>query len=78
MGAPEPARRSRLAPWSAMGEWEFRHLYLPRGTSRSEARRVLTDHAEYGHWELDRLRLFADGSRRVRLRRKVIRVVRTA
>ena len=61
-----------------MGEWEFRHLYLPRGTSRSEARRVLTDHAEYGHWELDRLRLFADGSRKVRLRRRVIRVARTA
>jgi hypothetical protein len=63
---------------SAMGEWEYQHLFLPRGTSRSAARRLLTDHAEYGHWELARLRLFPDGSRRVVLRRKVIRVARTA
>ena len=63
---------------AGMGEWEYQHLFLPRGTSRSAARRLLTDHAEYGHWELARLRLFPDGSRRVVLRRKVIRVVRTA
>ena len=61
-----------------MGDYEYQQLYLPRGTTRGEARRLLTDHAEYGHWELARLRLFADGSRRVWLRRKVIRVVRTA
>ena len=61
-----------------MTTYEFRTLYLPRGTSRSAALRILTDEAEYGHWELDRLRLFADGSRRVRLRRRVIRAVRTA
>jgi hypothetical protein len=60
-----------------MGEWEFQNLYLPRGTSRRAATRVLTDQAEYGHWELARLRLFADGSRRVTLRRKVIKAVRT-
>jgi hypothetical protein len=61
-----------------MTTYEFRTLYLPRGTSRSAAHRILTDEAEYGHWELDRLRLFADGSRRVRLRRRVIRAVRPA
>ena len=61
-----------------MTTYEFRTLYLPRGTSRSAALRILTDEAEHGHWELDRLRLFADGSRRVRLRRRVIRAVRTA
>jgi hypothetical protein len=61
-----------------MGEWEYRHLFLPRGTSRGAARRLLTEHAEYGHWELARLRLHADGSRRVVLRRRVIRVARTA
>jgi hypothetical protein len=60
-----------------MGEWEFRYLYLPRGTSRGAATRLLTDHAEYGHWELARLRLSADGSRRVTLRRKIIKAVRT-
>jgi hypothetical protein len=74
--APERSR-----PWvtmAPMGEYEFRHLYLPRGTTRGAATRLLTDHAEYGHWELLRLRLFADGSRRATLRRRVIRVARTA
>ena len=61
-----------------MGDYEYQRLYLPRGTTRGEARRLLTDHAEYGHWELARLRLFADGSRHVWLRRRVIRAVRTA
>jgi Family of unknown function (DUF5703) len=63
---------------NSMGEYEYQHLYLPRGTSRGAARRVLTDHAEYGHWELARLRLFPDGSRRVVLRRRVIKAIRTA
>ena len=61
-----------------MAEYEYRQLFLPRGTSRKAAHRLLTDEAEYGHWELDRLRLYADGTRRVVLRRRVIRVVRTA
>ena len=60
-----------------MAEYETQQIYLPRGTSRGEARRVLTEHAEYGHWELSRLRLYPDGSRRVWLRRRVIRVMRT-
>jgi len=52
-------------------------VYLPRDMTRDAARRGLTDHAEYGHWELSRLRLYADGSRKVTLRRKVIRAIRT-
>ena len=60
-----------------MAEYEYQHLYLPRGTSRNTARQLLTAHAEYGHWELDRLRLYPDGSRRVLLRRRIIRQVRT-
>ena len=59
-----------------MPEYEFQDLYVPRGVSRNDTRRMLTDHAEYGHWELDRLRLYPDGSRRVRLRRRIIRQVR--
>ena len=66
-GASGGRRDLAVAQWVAMGEWEYQHLYLPRGTSRGAARRLLTDHAEYGHWELARLRLFADGSRRVLL-----------
>ncbi|MCM2418475.1 MULTISPECIES: DUF5703 family protein [Streptomyces] len=59
-----------------MPEYEFTEMYVPRGVSRKDATRLLTDHAEYGHWELDRLRLYPDGSRRVRLRRRIIRQVR--
>lgn len=60
-----------------MLDYSYLELYLPRGTSREVARQVLTEHAELGSWELDRLRLYPDGSRRVRLRRKVIRAIRT-
>jgi len=60
-----------------MAEYSYLVLYLPRGTSRDAARRILTDHAEYGDWELARLRLNADGSRKATLRRQVIRGVRT-
>jgi hypothetical protein len=49
---------------------EYQRLYLPPGTTRRVATEVLTLHAHYGEWELDRLRLFPDGSRRVILRRR--------
>ena len=58
-------------------EYEFRRLRLPRSLPRSSVRRLLSEQAEYGGWELDRLRLFPDGSRRVTLRRRIIRVRRT-
>ena len=51
-------------------ELEYQRLYLPPGTTRRVATEVLTLHAHYGEWELDRLRLFPDGSRRVVLRRR--------
>lgn len=60
------------------GDYEYRLLTIPRGMSRAEARRVIAEHAEYGHWELARVRLYMGGVRRVWLRRKIIRVVRTA
>ena len=61
-----------------MAEYEISQIHLPRGTTRAEARRVLTDMAEYDKWELARLRLYPDGSRRIWLRRRVMRVARTA
>ena len=60
-----------------MAEYSYLVLNLPRDMSRDAARRLLTDHAEYGRWELSRMRLYADGSRKATLRRKVIRAVRT-
>jgi len=56
-----------------MVEYSYLVLTLPRGTSRDAARRILADHAEYGHWELAKLRIAADGSRTATLRRKIIR-----
>lgn len=58
-------------------DYEYRLLTLPRGTPRSDVRRMLAEHAEYGHWELARVQLMMTGVRRVWLRRRIIRVVRT-
>jgi hypothetical protein len=54
-------------------EYEFEKLTLPRDLSRNVVTRLLVDRAEHGGWELDRLRIAHDGSRRVILRRKIIR-----
>jgi hypothetical protein len=60
-----------------MGEFEYKRFDLPRQMSRNAARRLLTDEAEYRGWELARVRLFADGTRHIELRRRIIRVART-
>ncbi|GAA2727989.1 DUF5703 family protein [Cellulomonas aerilata] len=68
------AGRAR-SEWAAGGgQYEYRVLTIPRDTSRNDARRLLTEQAEYGRWELARTRLFAGGERKVWLRRKIIRV----
>ena len=54
-------------------EYEFEKLVIPRDHSRSFVTRLLVDRAEHGGWELDRVRISADGTRRVVLRRKIIR-----
>jgi len=72
---PVPPLLDDLPP--ASGDYEYRLLTLTRGTSRAEVRRILTEHAEYGHWELARVHLQMNGTRRIWLRRKIIRVVRT-
>jgi hypothetical protein len=76
----DPAQRVlptslREIPISA--EYEYRMFTLPRGTGRSEARKLLTDHAEYGRWELDRVQTTWGGGRRILLRRRIMRVERT-
>ena len=55
-------------------DFEFRRLAVPRTVGRSTLRQMLSAEAESGGWELDRLRLFTDGTRRVVLRRRIIRV----
>lgn len=59
-------------------EWEFEQVVFPREFSRNVVTRMLVDRAEYGGWELDRLRITPDGTRSAILRRKIIRAVRTA
>jgi phage gp46-like protein len=54
-------------------EYEFERITLSRQLSRNVVARLLTDRAEHGGWELDRLRMFPDGTRKVVLRRKIIR-----
>lgn len=61
-----------------MAEYEYRVLSFGRGVTRSEIRRALTDHAEYGHWELHRTRIYLGGVTRTWLRRKIIRAPRPA
>ncbi len=54
-------------------EWEFERLTISRELSRNAVTRLLVERAEHGGWELDRVQIRADGTRRVVLRRKIIR-----
>lgn len=63
---------------STSHSWEYRDIALPLGTTREGARQLLTSVAGTGRWELDLSVVYPDGRRKVRLRRKVYRVVRTA
>jgi hypothetical protein len=54
-------------------EYEFDKLLISREHSRSAVTRMLVQRAEQGGWELDRVRISYDGTRRVVLRRKIIR-----
>jgi hypothetical protein len=60
------------------GGFELREFSVPREMTRADLVRLLAEQAEYGHWELARLRLYPDGRRRVWLRRRSMRVARTA
>ena len=64
------AARNALRPGV---EYEFDRITIGREFSRNFVTRMLVDKAEHGGWELDRLRLAPDGTRRVVLRRRIIR-----
>jgi hypothetical protein len=59
-------------------EWEFDKVTVSREFPRTVVSKVLVERAEHGGWELDRVQIGADGTRRIVLRRKIIRAVRTA
>ncbi len=52
------------------GEWEYRPVRLPAEVSRMTAAVRLSIHAEFGGWELSRVRLYPGGIRKVLLRRR--------
>lgn len=67
---PEAARRrpQPYPPWS--DEFEYRPLRIDPSVSRGAAATMLSLRAEFAGWELARTLRFADGTRRVWLRRK--------
>jgi hypothetical protein len=60
-----------------MVEYQYRVMVFPSCVSAGDLCRAVAQEAEYGHWELSRLRLYLGGARKVWLRRKIIRVERT-
>jgi hypothetical protein len=69
--------RTATSAWRKHGQYEYRVLTIDRQTSVPDARRMLTEEAEYGRWELARTRLYMGGERKVWLRRKIIKVTPT-
>jgi Family of unknown function (DUF5703) len=69
----EPVSRALRRPPRPGVEWEFDTVTYPREFSRSAVTRMLVERAEQGGWELARVRIGEDGTRRVVLRRKIIR-----
>ena len=56
-------------------EYQVERVRLGRHLPRSAVRQLLTEQAEYGGWELTRLRRYRDGTRDVWIRRKIIRAL---
>ena len=63
---------------AAMLEYEYRVLTFDRHTSKAAARQEIREHAAYGRWELARSVVYEGGVRRMWLRRRIMRVDRTA
>lgn len=54
------------------GNYEFQTLNFSRQLNRSAVTQLLTEMAEQGHWVLDRTRIFPDGRRAIRVKRRII------
>jgi hypothetical protein len=69
------ARSSFPAGWESEpdDEYDYYPLRLPPEITRITASLRLSIQAEFGGWELTRVRVYTDGSRRVLLRRKKLR-----
>lgn len=76
MTPTDTVTKLRGAPPRA-SHFEFREVRIPRTTPPGDARRMLTEAAEYGRWELARSSLYVGGERRVWLRRRIMKVAST-
>jgi hypothetical protein len=56
---------------SATAEYEYAPLRIPAGTSRSAAAQLMSMQSDTGGWELARLQLHADGTRKIIMRRRM-------
>lgn len=61
----------------SVADYEYLVLVFGRDVQRQDIRRTLTEHAEYGHWELARTRTYMGGLTRTWLRRRIIRARRS-
>lgn len=68
--SPAGSRQSNAEEDTVDGEWEYRPLRLPPEVSRLTASVRLQIQAEFGGWELSRVRLYPGGERKVLLRRR--------
>jgi hypothetical protein len=70
--APDIRSGTRQNPVMEAGEtdWEYAPVRIPAGTDRGVAATLLAMQGELGGWELARVRLHPDGTRRVMLRRR--------
>lgn len=51
--------------------WEHRAVTVPRDAGHEQTRELLAIHAEYGDWEVARHAVYADGRRKVTVRRRL-------
>ena len=63
-------RACTIGVMEAVADYQYAPLRIPPGTSRSAAATMLSLQADTGGWELARLQLHADGTRKVILRRR--------
>jgi hypothetical protein len=68
---PDGRRAGTIERVSTAGEYEYAPLRIPPGTSRSAAAQLMSMQADTGGWELARLQLHADGTRKVIMRRRM-------
>jgi hypothetical protein len=75
--APDPDQMAALEPGVVEGDWEYQPVRLPPDVSRLSASAELGLRSQFGGWELARTLLYADGTRKVWLRRKLSRMRET-